>query len=165
MTSSGSQNITNNVQWTESGAFPAALQFVVVVHSNDSGQRTSRRRSSVSAESEAADPTYRERKRAARIALAADMAENRAPASLSEVRMSRGMSQSDLAAKTGMTQPHIAKIEARKLGIQLVTARKMATALAITIDELAPLVLPLEADTAKELSTTASFAGVTMEAK
>lgn len=69
--------------------------------------------------------------------------------------MSKGLSQSELASKTGMTQPHIAKIEARKLGIQLVTARKMALALNTSIDQLAELVLPLEVDTNRSQPTSA----------
>lgn len=56
--------------------------------------------------------------------------------------MAKGLSQHDLAKMTGLTQPHIAKIEARKLGIQLATAMKIAAALSMSIDQLAPLVVP-----------------------
>ena len=75
----------------------------------------------------------------------AEMGLGRAPSTLAQARMARGLSQHELAALTGLTQPHIAKIEARKLAIQLATARKIAAALSISIDELAPLVLPPEA--------------------
>lgn len=105
---------------------------------------TPRRRSAISAKREAEDPAYRERKRAARAALMDEMCQGRAPSTLAEARMARGVSQHDLAALTGLTQPHIAKIEARKLAIQLATARKIAAALSMSIDEVAPLVLPLE---------------------
>ncbi|WP_225031779.1 helix-turn-helix domain-containing protein [Paraburkholderia sp. XV] len=128
-------------------------------------QQRPRRRSAESAAREAADPAYRERKRTARAALAAEIAGGRPPSSLAELRMAKGLSQSDLASKTGMTQPHIAKIEARKLGIQLVTARKMALALNTSIDQLAELVLPLEADTLLSPPTSARNDTVIVENK
>ncbi|MFM0435934.1 helix-turn-helix transcriptional regulator [Paraburkholderia strydomiana] len=149
MTCSGSLGITDGIQVVQSGGIPATHVVVSVGVSNAPHQSAARprRRSAESALREASDPEYRRRKQAARAELAADMGFDIEPTSLADVRMSHGMSQSDLAEKTGMTQPHIAKIEARKLAIQLVTARKMATALSISIEQLAALVLPLEADT------------------
>ncbi|MGN6082181.1 helix-turn-helix domain-containing protein [Trinickia sp.] len=144
MTSSGFRAFTDVPATASSGS--AALSILVI--GDGSGPldvAASRRRSAISAKREAEDPAFRERKRAARAALMAEMGLGRAPSTLAQARMARGLSQHELAALTGLTQPHIAKIEARKLAIQLATARKIAAALSISIDELAPLVLPPEA--------------------
>jgi DNA-binding XRE family transcriptional regulator len=101
------------------------------------------RRSARSSMRESRDPAYRERKHQARANLAAEIYGARLPQSLAEVRLACGFSQHDLAMLTGLTQPHIAKIEARKLRIYLATAQKIAAALSLSIEELATLVLPL----------------------
>jgi transcriptional regulator with XRE-family HTH domain len=62
------------------------------------------------------------------------------PTSLSQMRLSKGLSQVALAEKLGTSQPHIAKIEAGKVKIQFATAVQLADALGITLDELRPLI-------------------------
>ncbi|WP_370652214.1 helix-turn-helix domain-containing protein [Caballeronia sp. TF1N1] len=45
-----------------------------------------------------------------------------------------------LANRAGITQPHLAKIEAGKLSIKLSTAVSLADALGVRLDALRPLV-------------------------
>ena len=145
MTISGYPGITNVPPTAISGGVSVGnCVLIAAVGDGASEAARPRRRSAASAKREAEDPAYRDRKRTARAALVTEMSAGRGPTTLAEVRMAKGLSQHDLAALTGLTQPHIAKIEARKLAIQLATAWKIAAALSISIDDLVPLVLPLE---------------------
>jgi ribosome-binding protein aMBF1 (putative translation factor) len=87
---------------------------------------------------EKANPEYASRLSAARKRLANEFYGT--PTSLSQMRLSKGLSQVALAEKLGTSQPHIAKIEAGKVKIQFATAVQLADALGITLDELRPLI-------------------------
>jgi DNA-binding XRE family transcriptional regulator len=54
------------------------------------------------------------------------------PESLAQLRLSRGMSQSQLAKKTGLRQPNISEIEAGKRKPEYATASKIANALGVS---------------------------------
>ena len=63
--------------------------------------------------------------------------------SLKTLRLSRGLSQADLAAAVGMQQPHIARIERGNNCPTLQTCRKLASALNVdmnTLNEHMPVV-------------------------
>lgn len=60
--------------------------------------------------------------------------------SLSQLRLSRGMSQTSLASIIGTSQSHIAKIEAGLLDIKFSTASNIADALAVSLDVLKPFI-------------------------
>lgn len=130
------------ISQASSGGIAVDKRFVVESSPEFSEPDKPMRRSERSARREAQDPAYQKRKAEARSALAAELCSGRAPRSLGEVRMACGFSQHDLARITGLTQPHIAKIEARKLTVNLITAMKLAQALNLELDKLAPLILP-----------------------
>lgn len=90
----------------------------------------------------------------------AEIAQGEPFLTLGEVRLARGLSQQDLANLTGLTQSHIAKIEARKLAIQLATAQKIAQAVELSIDQLAPLVLPPEGTSDSANASVSGFSVV-----
>lgn len=58
------------------------------------------------------------------------------PGSLRSLRLRKGMSQTDLAQIVGTSQSHIARIEQKSDDIRLSTARKIADALEISLDDL-----------------------------
>jgi len=87
---------------------------------------------------EKASPEYASRLSASRTRLASELYGT--PKSLSQMRLSKGLSQVALAEKLGTSQPHVAKIEAGKVKIQFTTAMQLADALGITLDELRPLI-------------------------
>lgn len=96
-------------------------------------------RSLASALKEETNPAYRDRKERARKMLAEDMLKNGRD-TLAGLRLLRGMSQHQLAAAVGTSQPHIAKIEAGAFRIYLDTAIRLADALNVSLDELRPLI-------------------------
>lgn len=98
---------------------------------------------SVSAETfikEQSDPNYKAALEYARAALAEDYKEI-LPNNLSKTRLQKGMSQTALASIIGTSQSHIAKIEAGLLDVKFSTAAKIADALAVSMDELRPLII------------------------
>lgn len=57
------------------------------------------------------------------------------PESLGQLRLSRGLSQAQLAAKVGLRQPNISAIESGKRRPEYDTARRLADALEISTDD------------------------------
>lgn len=100
------------------------------------------------AQREAADDQFRERMARARARLATEMADDQQNC-VARMRLARGLSQHRLAEMSGLTQPHLAKIESGRLSIQFVTAVRLAEALGISVDDLRPLVQENGAITAK----------------
>lgn len=88
---------------------------------------------------EISDSQYREKMQAARKLLAEEI-NDLIPNSLSKMRLSRGMSQTDLALRLKTSQSHIAKIESGKVKLSWQTALKLSDALRISLDTLRPLV-------------------------
>lgn len=82
------------------------------------------------------DPRKREALARARQALG-EVAYAKKPHSLAGIRMSKGLSQSQLAKLVGTTQPHLSRIEHGGEKIYLDTAKRLAVALGISLDELA----------------------------
>lgn len=68
---------------------------------------------------------------AARVWLAQDL-----PRDLAALRLSRGLSQSQLAKAVGLRQPNISTIESGARKPEYDTARKMASVLQVTTDEI-----------------------------
>jgi DNA-binding XRE family transcriptional regulator len=60
---------------------------------------------------------------------------NGLPESLSQLRLSKGLSQAELAKKVGLRQPNISAIEAGKRRPEYDTARKIADVLTISTDD------------------------------
>ena len=60
--------------------------------------------------------------------------------SLSKLRLSRGLSQTQLAKAIGTSQPHVARIEASKGELLFDTASRIADALGVKLDDLRPLI-------------------------
>jgi ribosome-binding protein aMBF1 (putative translation factor) len=85
------------------------------------------------------DPTYKASMEHARALLAKDYKEI-LPNNLSTMRLQKGMSQTSLASVIGTSQSHVAKIEAGLLDVKFSTAAKIADALAVSMDELRPLI-------------------------
>ena len=56
---------------------------------------------------------------------------------LREMRLRAGMSQVELAAKIGTSQSRIARLEAGKENVSLLTAKKLADALGVDLDNIA----------------------------
>lgn len=77
------------------------------------------------------------------------------PESLSKIRLQKGFSQTALASIIGTSQSHVAKIEAKMLDVKFSTATKIADALAISLDQLRPLIL-LEQSENLKIETMAS---------
>jgi ribosome-binding protein aMBF1 (putative translation factor) len=94
---------------------------------------------------EKASASRRKRMAVARVALSSELG-TQFPDSLAKLRLSRGMSQTQLAEAIGTSQPHIAKIEAGALQLFWSTAIKIADALAVSLDELRPLLATSKAD-------------------
>jgi len=88
---------------------------------------------------EAADDQFRARMSRARSRLAAEMSGDHQNC-VARLRLARGLSQQRLAELCGLTQPHLAKIEAGRLSIQFATAVRLAEALQVMVDDLRPLV-------------------------
>lgn len=101
-----------------------------------SGKLSRREASSVR---EASDTEYGKRMQQARAQLAQEMAAV-APLSLTQLRLKKGMSQTELAKRLATSQSHIAKIEAGKTDLYLRTAIKLADALSISLDVLRGIV-------------------------
>lgn len=59
-----------------------------------------------------------------------------APRTLAVLRMERGMSQRELAAKMHTSQAHVARIEAGHDDLRLTTLRKLASALEMSVSEI-----------------------------
>lgn len=85
------------------------------------------------------DPVRRMRMERARAELAEEIGES-SPKTLAQLRLSKGMLQSQLAAAIGTSQPHIAKIEAGRGQVQWATVTRIADALAVSLDELRPFI-------------------------
>jgi DNA-binding XRE family transcriptional regulator len=62
------------------------------------------------------------------------------PESLAQLRLSKGLSQSQLAKKAGLRQPNISEIEAGKRKPEYATASKIASALDVSIADFYALV-------------------------
>lgn len=58
---------------------------------------------------------------------------------LRSLRMNRGLSQSQLAAMIGTSQPHVARLEARPEAMMIGTATKLSKALGVDINTIAAL--------------------------
>ncbi|WP_420816130.1 helix-turn-helix domain-containing protein [Paraburkholderia phosphatilytica] len=97
------------------------------------------------AQVEGADPAMRDRMHAARRRLAPELG-NDVRNCVARLRLERGLSQQRLAELSGLTQPHLAKIEGGKLSIQFATAVRLAEALEVPLDLLKPLVQELVAE-------------------
>lgn len=76
----------------------------------------------------------------ARARLAEHVADEHGSRSLKALRLSRGLSQADLAEAAGTNQPHIARIESGATGINFATAMRISRALSISSDELAEII-------------------------
>jgi DNA-binding XRE family transcriptional regulator len=61
-----------------------------------------------------------------------------APTALGVWRVAHGLRQADLAAKAGLSQPTIQRLEAGGIDPHLSTARALAAALDVTVDDLFP---------------------------
>lgn len=55
---------------------------------------------------------------------------------LREIREKAGMSQSDLAKASGVSQSHISEIEAERTVPTVFVAKRLARALGVSVDEL-----------------------------
>lgn len=97
------------------------------------------------AELEASNLAVRARMRIARTALSTEL-DAATPDSLAKLRLRRGMSQTQLAQAIGTSQPHIAKIESGSLQLYWNTATKIADALAVSLDEIRPLIKTLKTE-------------------
>lgn len=86
-----------------------------------------------SAQKEKADTAFRSRMQEARVKLGADFYSNEHQ-TLAALRLARGYSQHQLAAAVGSTQPHIAKIESGFTNIYFSTAKNIADALGVSLD-------------------------------
>lgn len=93
----------------------------------------------------------------ARTLLAEEMDEL-APDSMAKLRLRRGMSQTQLAARIGTSQSHIAKIESGAVKLFWQTATRLADALNVSLDTLRPLVGISRTDVQPSLVTTYSTA-------
>lgn len=87
---------------------------------------------------EEADPAFKARIARARRAWA-DTAYPDSPDSLAKLRLSKGLSQTQLGNLVGTSQAHIAKIEAGQVRILLETANRLASALEIDVSRLSEL--------------------------
>ncbi len=85
------------------------------------------------------DPAVKQRMESARAELAAELLANE-DHSFATLRLSRGLSQTQLAELIGTSQPHIAKIEAGKVNLLFATAVKIAEALGVSVDTLVPFI-------------------------
>ncbi len=72
---------------------------------------------------------------------------------LPALRLKRGLSQAQLAAFVGTSQPHIAKIEAGATRLYFATATRIADALGVTLDALRPLIEIQEGSPDKPIKT------------
>ena len=115
---------------------PASAYVATVDGSARVSRRTGRvSRRAESAAREAADPDYKARMDLARKELAKDF-EAIAPLSLSQLRLKKGLTQTELARRIATSQSHVAKIEAGLVELYFKTAIRLADALSITLDEL-----------------------------
>ncbi|WP_223991252.1 helix-turn-helix domain-containing protein [Cupriavidus pampae] len=73
--------------------------------------------------------------------------------SVSKLRLARGLSQQQLAAAMETSQSHIAKIEAGQVRLYFETAKRLARALNVGLDQIEPL---LPGYTAPALTTRGS---------
>lgn len=117
----------------------AAAVTILVKPGSSRSPRTGRLpRGQESARREAMDAAYREQMAAARRQLA-EVAYGPDVDSLAKLRLSRGMSQQQLAEAMGTSQPYIAKVEAGHVRIFLDTAQRLAAALDVNLDSLSSL--------------------------
>lgn len=92
----------------------------------------------------------------ARVALAKELFSDEETTVL-KLRLSRGYSQQQLAVAVGTSQSHIAKIEAGALNVYWDTVERLASALGVTLDELADAMRRTKAKAAvKSPATTPS---------
>lgn len=80
------------------------------------------------------DPQYKKRMQEARKWLSEALSEVQPEQTLSKIRLSKGLSQRDLADIIGTSQPHIARIESGN-DVKIETARKIAKVFGISLDE------------------------------
>lgn len=95
---------------------------------------------------EATDPDFSAQMQQARQAWAKE-AYDTEPDSLAKARLSKGLSQAQLAEAIGTSQSHIAKIESGQVRIYLDTARRLAEALSLDMKQLSTLVHSNDAKT------------------
>ncbi|WP_017234958.1 helix-turn-helix domain-containing protein [Pandoraea sp. B-6] len=81
-----------------------------------------------------------QKKVAARRFIAEEILRAAPPDSLAKLRLSRGLSQQELARLTCTSQSHIAKIEAGSVKMFLDTAIKLADALGVSLDRFRELI-------------------------
>ena len=115
-------------------------------------------RLSVSAESyirEQREPNFKLAMEVARAALADDYKHILEANNFAGLRLSKGLSQTSLAAMIGTSQSHVAKIEAKLLDVKFSTATKIADALAVSLDTLRPYI-SITGDNAMELKPSVS---------
>lgn len=86
------------------------------------------------------NPHYKDRIEGGRAQLARSLNEF-LPDSLSKLRLQKGFSQTSLASVMGTSQSHIARIEAGSVKVLFETAIRLADALAVSIEQLKPLIL------------------------
>ncbi|NOT15453.1 MAG: helix-turn-helix transcriptional regulator [Methylotenera sp.] len=125
--------------WPTSNKY-AIVEYKPLPYSTRKSPRNGRL--SISAETyikEESNPHYKSAMEYARAALIEDYQEV-SPNNLSKLRLKKGMSQTSLASVIGTSQSHVAKIEAGLLDVKFSTATKIADALAVSMDELRPLI-------------------------
>ena len=62
--------------------------------------------------------------------------QNRSGKRIRDIRISKGVSQSQLALMTSMTKSYMSEIEAGKKNLTLRTLQKIATSLGITLEDI-----------------------------
>ena len=95
---------------------------------------------------EANDPSYKRRMEKARRELSESLEE----ITLQKLRLSKGLSQTQLAKLVGTTQPHLAKIEARQVSIYGETLKRLADVLDVEMETIYELTRKAETIDTKE---------------
>lgn len=91
------------------------------------------------------NPSYKIRMEKAR----RELSENLEVTTLQKLRLSKGLSQSQLAKLIGTTQPHIAKIESRQVSLYGETLKRLADVLDVTMETVYDLTKKMEIDNTK----------------
>lgn len=73
--------------------------------------------------------------------LAQQMVASGVKASLQTLRLQKGLTQVEVSTNAGITQPHLARIEAGSVKMTLETAGKLADALEVSLDDIRQLVM------------------------
>ncbi len=102
---------------------------------------------------EANDPSYKRRMENARRELSESLEET----TLQKLRLSKGLSQTQLAKLVGTTQPHLAKIEARQVSIYGETLKRLADILDVTMETIYELTRKTEPISTKESENNTNY--------